>query len=224
MALEQGAAGTTKTDRVDGHMRIKDKDVDPQLSRSQAIEEARSAGILGSGGLRSGDAFASIAALGNLSSGPDDADVWGPIFGADGEGKGYFGYGRSGLGPGGGCGQEPCGIIGTGPGYGRIGLGKFGKSGWDGPGLGGGPGRRRHTPAVPGPIIGQPTGTGGLDRAIIRRYIKRNIDKIGYCYEKQLLARPGLEGTVTVSFFITPAGSVGSRRSSSRSRPAAACR
>ena len=44
--------------------------------------------------------------------------------------------------------------------------------------------------------------------AIIRRYIKRNIQKITYCYEKQLLASPGLEGTVNTQFFISPAGTV----------------
>ena len=51
-------------------------------------------------------------------------------------------------------------------------------------------------------------GASGLDKQIIRRYIKRNIDKIKYCYEKELLAKPGLEGSVRVSFFITPTGTV----------------
>jgi hypothetical protein len=208
MALAEGNAGTTKSDRVDGHMRIKDKNIDPQLARAQALDAARTAGILGSLS-PDGDVFASLTETGSLSSGPDDADVWGPIYGADGEGHGYFGYGRSGFGAGGGCTQEPCGIIGTAPGYGKIGLGKFGRSGWGGPGGAGIPGGRKHVGAVPRPTIGQPTGGGGLDKSIIRRYIKRNIDKIGYCYEKQLLAKPGLDGTVTVSFFITPNGNVG---------------
>ena len=207
MALESGAAGTTKSDRLDGHIRIKDKGVDPQLARTQAIEAARTAGVLGVVGVQNGDMFASLTESGALSSGFDDADVYGPLFGADGEGKGYFGYGRSGFGAGGGCTQEPCGIIGTGPGYGKIGLGKFGRSGWDTIG-GGGPRGRKHVAGVPNPVIGQPTGTDGLDKQIIRRYIKRNIDKIKYCYEKELLAKPGLEGSVRVSFFIAPTGSV----------------
>ncbi|HEX5060430.1 MAG TPA: AgmX/PglI C-terminal domain-containing protein [Kofleriaceae bacterium] len=209
MALAEGAAGTTKSDRKDGHMRMKNNNIDPAVARIQAIEEARTAGILGSVSLQSGDAFASLTATDNLSSGPDDANVYGAIYGADGESFGYFGYGRSGFGAGGGCtGGTGCdGIIGTRPGYGKIGLGKFGRSGWDGPG-GGVLGTRKHPPGVPTPIIGQPDAKGGLDKSIIRRYIKRNIDKIKYCYEKQLLAKPGLEGTVSVSFFITPAGSV----------------
>jgi hypothetical protein len=209
MALAEGAAGTTATNRKDGHIRIKQKTDTEQLARAQAIEAARTAGVLGVIGSQNGDVFASLTEVGNISSGFDMDDVRGPLFGADGEGHGYFGYGRTGFGAGGGCaGVSGCdGIIGTEPGYGRIGLGKFGRSGWSGPG-GGGPGTRRHTPGVPNPIIGQPTGTGDLDKSIIRRYIKRNIDKIKYCYEKQLLAKPGLAGSVSVSFFITPMGSV----------------
>jgi hypothetical protein len=206
MALAEGAAGTNKTDRVDGHMRVKNKGVEPQLSAVQALEHARYAGILGSTALTSGDVFASLTETGALSSGPDDADVWGPIFGAEGEGYGTFGFGRKGFGPGGGCAEPSCGIVGTQPGFGKIGLGRYPGSGWDGVG-GGGPKGRKHVADVPAPVIGQPTGTG-FDKAIIRRYIKRNIDKIGYCYEKQLLAKPGLDGTVTVSFFIMPNGTV----------------
>ena len=61
---------------------------------------------------------------------------------------------------------------------------------------------------VPTVSIGQPNVAGDLDKAIIRRYIKRNIQKIQYCYEKQLLASPGLQGTVLATFSITPTGSV----------------
>ena len=53
---------------------------------------------------------------------------------------------------------------------------------------------RGRTAAVPTVSIGQPNAQGDLDKAIIRRYIKRNIQKITYCYEKQLLAKPGLGG------------------------------
>ena len=66
------------------------------------------------------------------------------------------------------------------------------------------PSRRR----LPRPSSASATGSGDLDKAIIRRYIKRNIQKITYCYEKQLLAKPGLQGTVQSQFFITPNGNV----------------
>lgn len=207
MALAEGAAGTLKSSRADGHMRIKKNAEQDQLTASQAMQQAREAGILGSTALQDGALFASLTEHGNVSSGPDSTDVWGPLYGSEGEGYGTFGYGRHGFGGGGGCTQEPCGIIGTPTGYGKIGLGKFGQSGWDG--VGGGPrGMKRRTSAVPPPVIGQPTGTGNLDKSIIRRYIKRNVDKIAYCYEKELLAKPGMEGTVSISFFITPSGTV----------------
>jgi len=207
MELDEGAAGTTKSNRPDGHIRIKRNSDEPQVARAQAIEEARNAGVLGSVAIQNGDYFASLTATGNISSGFDDANVYGPLFGADGEGQGYFGYGRSGFGAGGGCATPPCGIIGTGNGYNKIGLGKFGREGYAGPG-GGTPGMRRRNPGVPNTIVGTPTGTGTYDKSIIRRYIRRNINKIAYCYEKELLAKPSISGTVNVQFFISPSGSV----------------
>jgi hypothetical protein len=60
--------------------------------------------------------------------------------------------------------------------------------------------------------IGPPNtcGTDGvcLDKDLIRRYIRRNLEKISYCYEKQLLATPGLEGTVTATFTLNGNGHV----------------
>jgi outer membrane biosynthesis protein TonB len=58
--------------------------------------------------------------------------------------------------------------------------------------------------------IGQPNAQGDLDKAIIRRYIKRNQQKIQYCYEKELLAKPIISGTVMTNFLITPNGNVSS--------------
>ena len=56
--------------------------------------------------------------------------------------------------------------------------------------------------------IGQPTAKGELDVAIIRRYIKRSIQKLQYCYEKQLLVNKTLKGTVTADFAIGADGKV----------------
>jgi outer membrane biosynthesis protein TonB len=77
--------------------------------------------------------------------------------------------------------------------------------------------------AVPQVRIGQPQSVGDLDKAIIRRYIKRNIQKITYCYEKQLLARPGLEGTVSTQFFISPNGTVAASNASGVDGEVASC-
>ena len=68
--------------------------------------------------------------------------------------------------------------------------------------------------SVPTVSIGQPNAQGDLDKAIIRRYIKRNIQKIQYCYEKNLLEKPGLAGSVMVEFDIGKDGKVVSSKGS----------
>ncbi|HUS28865.1 MAG TPA: AgmX/PglI C-terminal domain-containing protein [Kofleriaceae bacterium] len=151
-----------------------------------------------------GGGFASLIGTGDISSGFDDTNIYGGLLGNEaGEMNGGFGFGRSGFGPGGG--GQGIGTIGTGR-YGTIGHGSGTGSGY---GVGGGRGGMRgRTSAVPTVSIGQPNAQGDLDKAIIRRYIKRNIQKITYCYEKQLLVKPKLAGTVQTQFFITPNGNV----------------
>jgi hypothetical protein len=126
-----------------------------------------------------------------------------------GEMNGGVGFGRSGFGPD--KGGTGWGTIGTGR-YGTIGKGS-GK----GAGYGVGP-RLNNEAGTPGGMqsrnssatlsLGQPTVGGNLDKAIIRRYLKRNIQKLTYCYEKQLLANPKLEGTVTLELTIEDTGVV----------------
>ena len=211
MALEEGAAGKPTAERVDGHMQIKNNNKEPALSREEAIAQARNSGFMGDTA-RLTDSIHALAATEDWSSGFDGANVYGPLFGAEGEGKGNFGGGVHGWGPGGGCGMPPCGVIGTGA-YGTIGNGTKAGDGWGGPGNGHG-GMRTHTGIPPEGIIGRPVLDGDLDKAIIKRYIKRSVDKIAYCYEKQLLAQPNLSGTVNVSFYIDPNGNVKSANGS----------
>ena len=206
MALEEGKMGKKDSDRAEGQYKMQKTSEDPQLARQQAIEQARTAGILGSSALTQGGAFASLTGTGDISSGFDDGNIYGGLLGNEaGEMNGGFGFGRSGFGPGGG--GTGWGTIGTGR-YGTIGHGSGTGSGY---GVGGGRGGMRgRSAAVPTVSIGQPNSQGDLDKAIIRRYIKRNIQKIQYCYEKELLAKPGLAGTVSTQFFITPNGNVAS--------------
>jgi hypothetical protein len=49
---------------------------------------------------------------------------------------------------------------------------------------------------------------GGLDKAIIRRHIKAQLRRIEHCYERELIARPGLGGTIRSTFTISPVGVV----------------
>jgi len=204
MALPEGAAGNPKSERIDGHMQVANNNKEPALSKAEQVEQARTAGILGSTQLVEG--INVLGAQQDWTSGFDTVSVNGPIIGADGEGKGVFGGGVTGDGIGGGCSLPPCGIIGTGR-YGTIGNGDKAGDGWGGPGRGHG-GGRNHIVSNPEGIIGRPVLDGDLDKAIIKRYIKRSVDKIAYCYEKQLLAKPNLGGTVNVSFYIDPNGVV----------------
>jgi len=97
----------------------------------------------------------------------------------------------------------PIGLGSGGNGWGTIGTGRYGTIG---------PGGSFSSGSSKGPSvsIGQPLSAGDLDKAIIRRYIKRNVPKLQYCYEKELLTNPKLQGTVTTKFFITPNGDVAS--------------
>lgn len=50
--------------------------------------------------------------------------------------------------------------------------------------------------------------TGQLDEANARRYVKREIVKLLYCYEKELVTTPRLAGTVIAELTISHAGAV----------------
>ncbi len=219
MALDEGKMGKKDSDRAEGQYKMQKNQEDPQLARQQAVDAARNAGILGNVALVQGGAFASLTGTGDISSGFDDGNIYGGLLGNEaGEMNGGFGFGRSGFGPGGG--GTGWGTIGTGR-YGTIGHGSGTGSGY---GVGGGRGGMRgRSASVPTVSIGQPNAQGDLDKAIIRRYIKRNISKITYCYEKQLLAKPGLAGTVTAQFFITPNGNVASSSGSGLDPTVANC-
>jgi hypothetical protein len=180
--------------------------------RRQAIEQARAAGILGSSAQAKGGAFASLTATGDISSGFDDIDIYGGLLGGAESGMGGGGYESSPIGPGGAVG---FGTIGTGR-YGTIGHGSTGTGARRG-------GMRPQDPKLPTIELGQFNAQGDLDKAIIRRYIKRHLQKILYCYEKELLAKPNLEGTVSVQFFITPKGDVASSSASGVDKTVATC-
>ena len=104
------------------------------------------------------------------------------------------------------------GTLGTGS-YGTIGYGSGGGGSWSvgaaGYGVASG-GMRGRTAAAPTVMLAAPTVQGDLDKAIIRRYLKRQFAKISYCYEKVLLREPKLAGTVLAQFVIDTTGHVAS--------------
>ena len=89
--------------------------------------------------------------------------------------------------------------------YGTIGHGSGAGGSW---GSGHGAMRAR-VAAVPTVSLAMPlVAAGALDKTIIRRYIKRHIAKITYCYEHELLGRPHLQGTLQTQLTIGPTGRV----------------
>ncbi len=206
MALPSGTMGSD-TARPDPGKRTVKSDGDPSVAREQALRAAKEAGILGSDRM-SGDLFSSIAGEGDLTSGFDDVDFDG---GWDGSGDGApegFGNGPSGFGPGGG--GHDWNSVWSGN-YDTISRGPNSGDGYnlDGDPNGGKP--RRHKPtAPPAPKLSKPecSGDASCDPEIIRRYVKRNVSKIQYCYERQLLATPGLSGQVQAIFTVMPNGTV----------------
>lgn len=209
-ALEEGKMGKKDSTRQSGQYAMKNMGVDPQLAKQQAMDRARTSGILGSLRASPGGAFASLTGTGDFSSGLDDRDVYGGLIGNEvGEMQGGWGYGISGTGPGGG-----------GTGMGTIGLGRYGTIGHGagtgtGYGIGSGKGGMRgRTATQPRVNIGNATATGDLDKNIIRRYIRQKLPVIQHCYEKQLVVKPSLAGTVTTQFTINGNGTVISVRAS----------
>ncbi len=51
-------------------------------------------------------------------------------------------------------------------------------------------------------------GSGKLDRDVVKQYIRKQLAKIRWCYQKAFQKNPELEGKLTVSFVISPTGSV----------------
>ncbi len=176
---------------------------DPHLAKMLAEEQAKNAGVLGILKAQDGSHLASIfgrdSALGN-----DAENVLGGLVGTQiGEAYGVGGLGLVGTGRGGGGTGE--GTIGLGN-LGTIGKGGGGGSGSGyGRGAGGLGGRRAHAPDV---VPGTASVRGSLDKEIIRRIIRRHINEVKFCYEKELAKKPDLYGRVIVQFTIAGSGQV----------------
>ncbi len=130
---------------------------------------------------------------------PDLAGAVGGLLGVKGTQAGAGGLGSMGSGLGGGGSAEGIGGLGTrGRGAGRSGFGKgggnFGEKGQ------GGLGR----------VGGDPIILGALDRSLIDEVIKRNMNKIKYCYQRELTKNPALAGKVVIKFTIAKDGGVSS--------------
>lgn len=172
---------------------------DPRRLRARPIVDADAPGP-------ADDAKARIAALVrsmDAASSYEKLDTSGGGGGGDGGGGGGgFGGSRDGS-----LGGE--GLVGEGR-YATTVAGTAAGGDWAGAGMGGGL-RARDSVAPTVIICGGPAScvvTGDMDKAIIRRYIRRQLPRIQYCYEKQLLADGKLAGIVSTEFLIDAGGKV----------------
>ncbi|HUH01415.1 MAG TPA: AgmX/PglI C-terminal domain-containing protein [Kofleriaceae bacterium] len=192
---EMGAAGTDRGRDRGAANAIAQRSETPKLSRAQAMNLARTQGIAGA--LASSQMFRGFAGADDYSSDYASADEWG-MGGGEGEGAGQFGWGPMGFDPGGGNPHGGTLKVGDDPRY----RGPGGSDGGDLP-------LKKHTSKGPVADVGTPTVlAGGLDKATIRRYIKRKLPQIQYAYEKSLQFERDLSGTVTVTFVIGSNGAV----------------
>ncbi|HLU66869.1 MAG TPA: AgmX/PglI C-terminal domain-containing protein [Kofleriaceae bacterium] len=213
-ALAEGRMGTEQATAPTGRFQMQERAAEPRLARTAALARARRAGVLGE--LRP-HVFASLTGTAEFSSGIDSLDVFGGLEGdLPRDAAGGWGYGVTGVGPGGG-----------GDGWGTVGSSRFGRiaggtcggrpadcaGAWSGHGVGDAMARRKpFAPVVA--MCGGGTGLrcaasgGDLDKNLVRRYIRRKLPAIRHCYERALVSQQDLAGTVVVQFRISPQGVV----------------
>ena len=125
-----------------------------------------------------------------------------------GENFGYGGLGLKGAGRGGGgMGEGTIGLgnLNTiGHGAGGQGAGSTSGAGY-GRGAGGLGGRMGPVPRV---RSGAAMVTGNLSKEVIRRMVRRHLNEVKFCYERELADNPQLEGRVIVKFVISASGRV----------------
>ncbi len=138
--------------------------------------------------------------------GADAESVLGNLIAANpGAAYGLGGLGTTGTGAG-AAGEHERMLGGGGP---LPTMGVFGRGSGSGPGYGTGVGAlHAHKGIVPDPVIGKADVQGTLDKAIIRRVVRRHLNEVKYCYQQALPRRPTLEGRLVTQFTIAPSGQV----------------
>ena len=121
----------------------------------------------------------------------------GGLIGAKGEQIGAGGLGSRGSGLGGSSTADGLGGLGTsGRGSGASGFGAGG--GYFGKKPAGGIAR----------VGGEPIILGVMDKALVNAVIRRHMNQIRYCYERELTSHPHLGGKIVVKFVIAKDGTV----------------
>jgi hypothetical protein len=179
-----------------------------EMDKRQVDKEiAENAGVLGA--LREGSELDDVLGNSNLSS--DLLGGVGGLIGAKGVQFGSGGLGARGSGLGGG---------GTAGGLGGLGT-KGRGSGASGYGTGGGHFGAKGEGKI-GTIGGEAIILGALDKSLVDAVVRRNLNQIRYCYQRELTKNPELTGKVVVKFVIAKDGTVSSAttKSSTLANPA----
>jgi hypothetical protein len=185
---EEGKVGKkdAKMEKAKGNkVEVAKKELDRQV--------AENAGVLGA--LRDAGALDGMFGSSGLDSTLEGGI--GGLIGAKGTQMGSGGLGSRGGGLGGGGTAEGLGGLGT------KGVGS-GKSGY---GTGGGDFGAKGEGGI-GRVGGDPIIVGSLDRALIDEVIKRNMNQIRYCYQRELTKNPALGGKIVIGFTIAKDGTV----------------
>jgi TonB family protein len=158
-------------------------------------EIAENAGILAA--LREAGELDGVFGSSSLDS--DLSGGIGGLIGAKGIEIGSGGLGTRGSGLGGGGTAEGLGGLGTrGTGGGASGYG-----------AGGGSFGRSSAGGVVS-ISGDPSVVGALDQKLVDAVVKRHMNQIRYCYQRELVKDPNIAGEVVVAFEIAGDGAVSS--------------
>ncbi len=64
------------------------------------------------------------------------------------------------------------------------------------------------SPSRPTVRLARPQVTGSLDATIVHRVLRRHLNEVRFCYERQLQGNPSLEGPVVLQLLIGPDGQV----------------
>lgn len=179
---------------------------DPEIARDAEI--ARNAGVLGAlGSATLSSPFGTDAAIGN-----DPMSALGNLTGGRiGEsfgGLGLRGAERSGLG-GGGISEESMALGGLGTRGGGTGSGY-------GTGQGYGRGAGRPSPRVRVAAI---TVSGPLPREVASRIVRRSLNQVRFCYERELASDASLTGQLTLRLDVGPDGAVTANQVSASTMP-----
>ncbi|MEQ1564537.1 MAG: AgmX/PglI C-terminal domain-containing protein [Myxococcota bacterium] len=184
---EEGKVGKkeAKVEKAKGNkIEVKKLEIDRQI--------AENAGVLGA--MADSDLNQVLGASG-LSSAITSGI--GGLIGNTGTQIGSGGLGSRGGGLGGGGTAEGLGGLGT------KGMG----SGASGYGSGGGNFGAKGEGGI-GQVGGDPIILGALDRSLIDEVIKRHMNQIRYCYQRELTKAPSLGGKIVIKFTIAKDGTV----------------